>query len=211
MSIWNCNSGNRQSARKLSPAARRGAAGDVLVPAPRLGGYLEARLNVHDAFPQDDRALIELPAQARLARRGLFQRAATAAPLVRVQSPSGRDVQASFEVRSGREGGRGGAGPLRASRAAAANSIWIEPPADGSPIPVRETKTGVRLEKWSPETPLGAGLRTQDVVLESARSLHARGGRYRCSRIRRGTARGRPRYQGQKSWWCSVSIPAGLP
>jgi hypothetical protein len=48
------------------------------------------------------------------------------------------------------------------------DSIWIVPPAAGSPVPVRETKTAVRLEKWNADTPLGAGLHTQDVVLESA-------------------------------------------
>ena len=32
----------------------------------RVGGYLEARLNIRDAFPDDDRALIELPAEASL-------------------------------------------------------------------------------------------------------------------------------------------------
>ncbi len=31
-----------------------------------IGGYLEARLNITDAFARDDRALIELPAQASL-------------------------------------------------------------------------------------------------------------------------------------------------
>jgi hypothetical protein len=49
-----------------------------------------------------------------------------------------------------------------------ADSIYVEPPAEGSPIPVRETKAGVRLEKWNPESGLGAGLHTQDVILESA-------------------------------------------
>ncbi len=49
-----------------------------------------------------------------------------------------------------------------------ADSIWIEPPADGSPIPVRETNRGVRLERWNAESALGAGLRTQEVILESA-------------------------------------------
>jgi hypothetical protein len=49
-----------------------------------------------------------------------------------------------------------------------ADAVWIEPPVDASPIPVRETKTAVRLEKWSANTPLAEGLRTQEVVLESA-------------------------------------------
>src|SRR6185437_3910490 len=49
-----------------------------------------------------------------------------------------------------------------------ANSIWIQPPAAGSPVKVEETRNSVKLERWRPESPLGAGLRTQEVVLESA-------------------------------------------
>jgi hypothetical protein len=55
--------------------------------------------------------------------------------------------------------------PPSAPRAA---SIWIQPPTAGSPVPVKATRTGVRLDQWHPETPLGAGLRTRDVTLESA-------------------------------------------
>jgi hypothetical protein len=58
--------------------------------------------------------------------------------------------------------------PPSAPRAA---SIWIQPPTSGSPVPVRATKAGLRLDQWHPETTLGAGLRTRDVTLESAEVL----------------------------------------
>jgi hypothetical protein len=48
------------------------------------------------------------------------------------------------------------------------DSIWIEPPAAGSPIPVKATRSGVKLERWRPDSMLGAGLRTKDVQLESS-------------------------------------------
>ncbi len=48
------------------------------------------------------------------------------------------------------------------------NAIWIAPPASDSPVPVRETRNAARLEKWNTGTELGAGLRTEEVVLESA-------------------------------------------
>ena len=35
-------------------------------------------------------------------------------------------------------------------------------------MPVGATKAGIRLDQWHPETPLGEGLRTRDVTLESA-------------------------------------------
>ena len=67
-------------AKRLQLAARRGGAGDVFLSRPRSAVILEARLNVQDAFPQDDRAVIELPGASFAAGRGVFQRAATAAP-----------------------------------------------------------------------------------------------------------------------------------
>jgi hypothetical protein len=48
------------------------------------------------------------------------------------------------------------------------NALWIEPPQDGSPIPIRTRKAGAKLTRWHPETPLGEGLRTSDVTIESA-------------------------------------------
>ena len=60
--------------------ARRGAAGDVLVPHQGRGisGGAAQR---SDAFPQDDRALIELPGAGVAARRGLFKEPQLLRPL----------------------------------------------------------------------------------------------------------------------------------
>jgi hypothetical protein len=134
----------------------------------KTGGFLEARLNVRDAFPQDDRAVVELPPQASShvvvysnepqLLRPLF----TANPQVDAtfESPDKFDptVKADVVVLDR-------FAPPSAPHAA---SIWIQPPAAGSPVPVKATRTGVKLDQWHPETPLGAGLRTRDVTLESA-------------------------------------------
>jgi hypothetical protein len=134
----------------------------------KVAGDLEARLNVRDAFPQDDRAVIELPAEASLKVIVYSKEPQLLRPLISTNP----QVEATFES------------PDKFDPAAMAdvvvldrfiprtpphaNSIWIEPPANGSPVPVKETKSEVKLEKWRPDTPLGAGLRTQDVTLESA-------------------------------------------
>jgi len=134
----------------------------------KTGGFLEARLNVRDAFPQDDRAVVELPPQASShvviysdepqLLRPLF----AANPQVDAvfESPGKFDsaVKADVVVLDRFT-------PLSAPRAA---SIWIQPPTAGSPIPVKTTRTSVKLDQWHTETPLGAGLRTRDVTLESA-------------------------------------------
>ena len=131
-------------------------------------GFLEARLNVHDAFPQDDRAVVELPGQTSL-RVAIFSKDPqmlralfTSNPQLDVtfQQPSEYDPNVKADV-------------VVLDRFAPtalphADSLWIQPPAETSPVPVKETKANVRLEKWSTDMPLGASLRTQDLSLESA-------------------------------------------
>ena len=134
----------------------------------KTGGLLEARLNVRDAFPQDDRAVVELPPQISShvvvysAEPDLLRPLFAANPQVDAvfESPDKFDpaVKADVVVLDRFS-------PSAAPRAA---SIWIQPPSNGSPVPVRATKAGVRLDQWHPESPLGAGLRTRDVTLDSA-------------------------------------------
>jgi hypothetical protein len=137
----------------------------------RVAGYMEARINPHDAFPQDDRAVIELPAQKAL--RVIVYSAEP--QLLRALIASNPQVEAVFEPLAKYDAQVKAdivvldrfAPPTRPH----ADSIWVEPPASGSPIPVRGTRQGVKLERWRPETTLGAGLRTKDVQLDSAEIL----------------------------------------
>jgi hypothetical protein len=134
----------------------------------KAAGYLEARINPHDAFPQDDRAVIELPSQ-----QGLRVVVYSAEPqMLRPLIDSNPQVDADFEppakydpqVKADIVVLDRFAPPVRPH----ADSIWIDPPADKSPIPVRATRSQVKLERWRPETTLGAGLRSKDVELDSA-------------------------------------------
>ncbi len=142
----------------------------------RVGGYLEARLAPHDAFPQDDRAVIELPSQQPLkvlvysADPSGLRAPIAANPQVEAvfKSPGEYDANAKADIvvldRF--------APPARPH----ADSIWIEPPASGSPIPVRATKTAVKLDRWHPETTVGAGLHTKNAQLESTQIFSAASG-----------------------------------
>jgi len=133
----------------------------------RAPGTLVARLNTRDAFPQDDRASIDLPAQKALhvivysadpeALRPLI--ASNAHVETEFQPPSKYDPKPTADlVVLDRF-----APPIRPQ----VDSIWIEPPASGSPIAVKGVRTGVKLQRWRPETALGEGLRTKDVQLDS--------------------------------------------
>jgi hypothetical protein len=130
-------------------------------------GYLEARLNSRDAFPQDDRAVVELPSEKPLRVVVYSNEPALLKPLISsnqvdavFESPAKYDPQVKADIvvldRF--------APPQRPN----ASSIWIEPPASGSPIPVKGTRSGIKLDAWRTDTPLGAGLRTKDVLLGSA-------------------------------------------
>ncbi|MEO8099832.1 MAG: VWA domain-containing protein [Acidobacteriota bacterium] len=133
----------------------------------KTGGFLEARLNVRDSFPQDDRAVVEVPSQTALraivyssdpqALRSLF----TTNPVMETEfrAPSAYDPAAKADL-------------IVLDRFAPPSpprtpAIWVEPPATGSPIPVRSVLTNVALERWSPDSTLGAGIYTRDVTLDS--------------------------------------------
>ncbi len=53
------------------------------------------------------------------------------------------------------------------------DSIWIDPPAGGSPVPVRTRVTDAPLTRWLTDNPLGAGLRAKDLRLASATVFEA--------------------------------------
>ncbi len=133
----------------------------------KVAGYLEARITPHDAFPQDDRAVIELPAQ-----QALHVAVYSAEPQsLRALIASNPQVDATFEPPAKYDANVKAdivvldrfVPPVRPR----VDSIWIEPPSSGSPIPVRATKAGVKLEHWRPETALGAGLHTKNAQIDS--------------------------------------------
>jgi hypothetical protein len=133
----------------------------------KAAGYLEARLNSHDAFPQDDRAVVELPKEKPLRVVVYSNEPALLKPLI-----ASTQVDAVFESPARYSPGIPAdivvldrfAPPSRPS----VSSIWIEPPASGSPIPVKGTRASVKLDSWRADTQVGAGIRTKDVLLASA-------------------------------------------
>ncbi|MEO7144095.1 MAG: VWA domain-containing protein, partial [Bryobacteraceae bacterium] len=133
----------------------------------RAAGWLEARLRTHDAFPQDDRALLEIPAQSSL-NVVVYSDDPT---LLRPIFAANPNVHADFES------------PARYAPDANAqiaifdrfapptpppsDAIWIEPPAAKSPIPVASVHANTQLARWDSASPLGAGLYATDVPLAS--------------------------------------------
>lgn len=139
----------------------------------RAAGWLEARLATQDAFPQDQRAVLELPARKLLpvtvysGEPDLLRPVFTAIP----------GVQASFQPVSAYDPKvRNGIvlldrfGPATPP---AADSIWIQPPEGKSPIAVRSREKTAKLKLWRLDHPLGAGLRAKDMEFTDAEVFRA--------------------------------------
>ena len=172
---------------------------------------LEAKLLPHDAFPDDDRAVLELPAQGMLRvtvysdEPDLLRPALAANPRVTAVFRKPAEYQA--------EAPKKGVAELvildrfRPPERPQVDSIWIDPPAAGSPIPVRERKTDVPFARWIPDHPLGVGLRTKDFRLESTSIFETAP-----DDVRIGESGSRPGDRGAakgiRKWWCWDSIPA---
>ena len=141
-------------ARSESPSRRA----QIAKPA---SSFAAARL----AFPADDRATLQLPAQPALrvtvysAEPDLLRPVLAASPQVvatfrapseyRAQDPAALVILDRFH-------------PPTPSQA---DSIWIDPPAGGSPIPVRARVSDAPLTRWLTGHALGAGLRAKDLRL----------------------------------------------
>ena len=134
----------------------------------RAAGWLEARIATEDAFRQDSRAVLELPP------RGIVPVTIYSGEpdLLRPIFNAIPGIQASFlPVASYKPDAR--AGILLLDHFAppsppAGQSIWLEPPADKSPIPVQSIAQKVKLNQWQSDHALGAGLRAHDIELASA-------------------------------------------
>ena len=133
----------------------------------RAAGILGVTLTPRDAFPDDDRATLELPTQPALAvtvysdRPELLRPVLGANPRVTavykqpaeyVPNMPGLTVLDRFQP------------PLRP----VGDSLWIDPPAGASPVPVLRTVEQAAFSRWDTSHPAAAGLRTRDFKLEKA-------------------------------------------
>ena len=133
----------------------------------RAAGWLETRLANQDTFRQDSRAILELPARGAVPVTVY----STEPDLLRPIFSAIPGVQASFLPISSYDPNARGIVLLdhfAPPSPPAAQSIWLEPPAARSPIPVQSAEQKVKLNQWQADHPLGAGLRARDIELASA-------------------------------------------
>lgn len=155
--------GSRELA--LAPGAEQSATFQLRT---RAAGWLEARLIGGDAFPGDDRAVLELP-QLRLVKvlvysdqPELVRPALAANPWVRAEYRRTAEYDAAAPAEIVILDG------FRPAAAPRSDAIWIDPPLEGSPVAIRGRVTDAALARWRADTPLAAGIRGQDLRLEQA-------------------------------------------
>ena len=154
----------------LKPGAEESAAFEYRT---RAAGWLEAKVLAVDGFNADDRALLELPASSVLpvtvytADPSLLRPVFNAIPGV-----TAKFLPVSAYDPALKEG------IVLLDRLAPPSppkieSIWIEPPSRNSPVPVLQTQSKVKLNRWRSDHALAAGLRAHDVELDSAETFRA--------------------------------------
>ena len=135
-------------------------------------GVLGITLTPHDAFPADDHAELELPGQPALsvtvysAEPDLLRPVLNATPRVNAVYRRPEEYRAN-------DSGLVILDRFIPPQRPAADSIWIDPPSQGSPIPVRTLAEQAAFAGWDASNPVAAGLRTKDFKLEKVTVFEA--------------------------------------
>ncbi|MBS1834891.1 MAG: VWA domain-containing protein, partial [Acidobacteria bacterium] len=135
----------------------------------RANGIVEAKLLTSDPFPQDDRAVLEIPQQKQL-RIAVY----TNEPeLLRPVLSANPNMAATFLPPSAYQAEPADADLMILDRFAPPqppkrDALWIEPPAAQSPVTVVGRKSAAKLTRWTQDELLGAGLRTKDLEIEQS-------------------------------------------
>ena len=148
-------------------------------------GILGVSLTPHDSFPADDHAELELPAQPRLLVTVYSNQPELLRPVLAANTRVAAVYRTPQEYRADDQGlvilDR-----FIPPQRPAADSIWIDPPAVGSPIPVRTVAEQAQFTRWDSEHPAAAGLRTKDFKLERVSVFAAGAGDGRIGEVEAG-------------------------
>lgn len=151
----------------------------------RAAGLLEAALTPSDSFPDDDRAILELPPQRTLPVTVYSDQPDLLRPILSA-NPRVRATFRATNQYTGNENGLVILDRFQPPKRPAADSIWIEPPENGSPIPVKTKLEGVPFARWCSGDPLCAGLRARDLRLASVLVFEAAPGDVRIGEVDKG-------------------------
>ncbi len=166
----------------LAPGAEREA---TFAYRTRAAGVLEASLWPHDSFPGDDRAVLELPPEPNL-RVTVYS---DEPELLRPVLSAAARVTALFHHTAQYRADDTGLVILdrfRPPEPPKADAIWIDPPANGSPIAVRTRLQGAQFDRWCSDNPLCGGLRTRDLHLAATSVFESAPGDIKIGQVEQG-------------------------
>jgi hypothetical protein len=138
----------------------------------RAAGILGVTLTPRDSFPADDHAQLELPSQPSLPVTVYSNEPDLLRPVLSATPRLNTVYRKPQEYRPD-DRGLVILDRFVPPQRPAADSIWIDPPANGSPIPVRKTVDQAAFRGWAAGHPASAGLRAKDFKLEKATVFEA--------------------------------------
>ena len=130
-------------------------------------GILDVKMTPHDAFPADDQAELELPAQPHLSVTVYSDQPDLLRPLLSATPRLTAVYRKPSEYRAN-DSGLVILDRFIPPQRPTADSIWIAPPADGSPVPVKATVENAAFSHWDGGHPSASGLRAKDFKLEKS-------------------------------------------
>jgi hypothetical protein len=148
-------------------------------------GVLAVTLSPHDAFTGDDRAGLDLPAQPVLPVVVYSSQPDLLRPVLAATLHVAAVYRKPEEYKTG-DRGLVVLDRFIPPQRPAVDSVWIDPPAQGSPIPVREAVEQAPLVRWDTSSPMAAGLRVKDLKLERANVFEAAPGDARIGEVEAG-------------------------
>ena len=131
------------------------------------GGILGVNVSPRDAFPEDDRAELELPAQPALPVVVYSREPDLLKPILSA-TPRVTAVYRKPEEFRPNDGGLVILDRFAPPQRPTADSIWLDPPAQGSPVPIKSSVDQAAFSGWDPVHPAAQGLHAKDFKLERA-------------------------------------------
>lgn len=161
--------------RRLTLAPRQEAVAQYNF-VTNVSGRLQFALQPHDALPSDDQASLELPGGGLLTIAAFTSRPAVLRPLLEANhritakflAPAAYVPKPAADVMLLDQFAPGLASGSARQLAPGLPNLWIDPPANGSPLQVKAVIANAVITGWSSNASLGAGLRAKETLIPRA-------------------------------------------
>jgi hypothetical protein len=167
---------------ELAPGAEKETTFQVHTGA---AGILETRLYPRDAFADDNYAAIELPSQRALHVVLYSDRPELIRPALASDPRVNLELRRQSQYTPANDGLLVLDGFIPATRPQG-NVLWIDPPPERPPVPIRERLEHPTDLRWIPDQPLTQGIRARNAQIESASIFDAGPGDIRVAEVEKG-------------------------